>query len=404
MSLITRPKEYETYRSAAAADGFYFSSGLVVLQNRERVFAYNEAAAILWAALQGGASIEDLGDRLAQEYGLFLDRAREDARCIVDDWLSRGLIERCGTTEVRPRASDALPAQATAFPHRESEPPTPHLSTSWITLCSRRSISFSVEHPWLEALLRHQFPESDRADAERAMTVQIRCMPGNQLLLTIDGSERLRSTQTEEVLGQLIQELVEFLHPGREFLAFMHAGAVAREGRAYAFAAPSGSGKSTLVAYLKHNGYRYLSDDLVVISDPEGLVLPFPAPISIKPGSVSVLSPLYPSLAGASTFPSIKGDIRFIGPEENSTCSDADIPLHTLIFPQYDPTRRSELLSVSPLDALARLLADKIWLGYPITPTKVKSFLYWLEGIPSYSLRFSDLNESGLLLDRLAGE
>jgi len=261
-----------------------------------------------------------------------------------------------------------------------------------------------VDHPRLEALLRHQFPESDCADAERMTTVQIRCMSGDQLLLMIDGRERLRSTQTQEVLGKLIQELVELLHPGVDFLAFVHGGAVAKDGRAYAFAAPSGSGKSTLVAYLNQKGYRYLSDDVIVLSAPEGLVLPFPAAISIKPGSVNVLSPFYPTLAGASTFQSIKGDIRFIRPEENSTCLDADIPLRTLIFPQYDATRRTELLPLSPLDALARLLADNIWLGHPIARTKVKSFLDWLEGIPSYYLHFSDLTEAGLLLDRLALE
>jgi hypothetical protein len=184
----------------------------------------------------------------------------------------------------------------------------------------------------------------------------------------------------------------------------MHGGAVAKNGRAYAFTAPSGSGKSTLVAYLNHEGYRFLSDDVIALSAPEGFILPFPAAISIKPGSVSVLSRFYPGLPDSSAIPSMKGNIRFIRPEDNSCTARDDIPLSKLIFPSYDPTSRSELLAISPLEALARLLADLIWFAQPMARTKVQSFLDWLEGTPSYLLRFSDLNEAGVLLDRLALE
>lgn len=395
--------QHERYRSTA--DGFYFATGLVVLQNGQRLLAYNEAAAGLWARLETGASIDDLGDQLVNEYGLFPDQAREDAQNIVDDWLSLGVVERSGISEVRGRGASAPIADTTGFPPQaERESSLPHSSTPWATLCAGRAIGFSVDDPWLEALLRHQFPESDGVSAALATTVQIRRAPGDQLLLSIDGRERVRSTQIHEVLGILIQELVEFLHPGREFLAFMHGGAVAKNGRAYAFAAPSGSGKSTLVAYLNHKGYRFLSDDVIVLSGPEGLVLSFPAAISIKAGSVGVLSTFYPSLASASAVPSIKGNLRFIRPEESETCWDADIPLHALIFPRYDPTSPSELVGLAPLEALVRLVADNVWLGHPIARAKLQSFLDWLEGVPSYSLRFNDLNEAGLLLDRLAYE
>jgi len=395
----------ETFRASATGDAFYFSTGLVLLQNGERLFAYNEASAKLWACLQTGAALDDLRDLLAKEYGVSLEQAGEDAQRAVDDWLSHGLIERSGVSDVLTQVGKSYQTDPTGTPpNSECEAPFPHSATSWATFWARRAIEFSVDHPELEALLRHQFPEADCANAERATTVQIRRLPGDGLLLMIDGRERLRSEQPQQILGRLIQEVVEFLHPGKKFLAFMHGGAVAKNGRAYAFTAPSGSGKSTLVAYLSHEGYRFLCDDVIVLSAPEGFILPFPAAMSIKPGSVSVLSRYYPELPGASAIPSMKGNIRFIRPRNDSNSTDDNIPLSKLIFPIYDPTSRSELHTMSPLEALARLLADSIWFGHPIARTKVQSFLDWLEGTPTYSLRFSDLNEAGVLLDRLALE
>jgi hypothetical protein len=54
-----------------------------------------------------------------------------------------------------------------------------------------------------------------------------------------------------------------------------------------------------------------------------------------------------------------------------------DTPLSTLIFHQCDAKSRSDLIALAPLETFARLID---------------------------SLRFSDLNEAGLLLDRVARE
>lgn len=63
----------------------------------------------------------------------------------------------------------------------------------------------------------------------------------------------------------------------REYL-FVHAGVVARDGRALVLPGPSRAGKSTLVLELVRAGADYLSDEFAVL-DRQGLVHAYPRPL-----------------------------------------------------------------------------------------------------------------------------
>lgn len=66
---------------------------------------------------------------------------------------------------------------------------------------------------------------------------------------------------------------------------FVHAGTVVRDGRAIVLPGASFSGKTSLVAALLRAGAEYGSDEFAVI-DREGLVHPYPKPLSVRePGS-----------------------------------------------------------------------------------------------------------------------
>jgi hypothetical protein len=62
---------------------------------------------------------------------------------------------------------------------------------------------------------------------------------------------------------------------------FIHAGAVAMDGRALVLPAPSFAGKSSLVAALIGAGADYLSDEFAVL-DAKGLVHPYPRALSLR--------------------------------------------------------------------------------------------------------------------------
>jgi hypothetical protein len=62
----------------------------------------------------------------------------------------------------------------------------------------------------------------------------------------------------------------------------VHAGVVARGGRAVAFPAGSGQGKSTLTAACLRAGLAYVSDEALCLDWRDGGVLPYPRPIELS--------------------------------------------------------------------------------------------------------------------------
>jgi hypothetical protein len=62
---------------------------------------------------------------------------------------------------------------------------------------------------------------------------------------------------------------------------FIHAAVVAARGRAIVIPGPSFSGKTTLAAALLAAGCTYYSDEFAAL-DPDGLVHPYPKPLSIR--------------------------------------------------------------------------------------------------------------------------
>jgi hypothetical protein len=80
------------------------------------------------------------------------------------------------------------------------------------------------------------------------------------------------------VFNDQVQSYVALTAPDR---IFVHAGVVARDGRAIVIPGDSFSGKSTLVEALITRGAAYYSDEFAVL-DADGLVHPFAKPLTLR--------------------------------------------------------------------------------------------------------------------------
>jgi hypothetical protein len=155
---------------------------------------------------------------------------------------------------------------------------------------------------------------------------------------------------------------------------------------------PSGSGKTTLAAGLMRNGFDYLADDLVAISAPMGTIVPWPMPLSIKPGSIDVITNNSDELSQAPSYRT-KGVVARLLVPPSATWDSEPVKLRCLIFPRFADGAVPQLQRISSFQAIECLLRDRICIGSPITADRVASFLAWLDDTPAYLSVYGSLDD-----------
>jgi hypothetical protein len=142
---------------------------------------------------------------------------------------------------------------------------------------NRKSLLMRVKNMANRVLLG-RMTEIDPVHVKRTFTVLDR---KGQLFLFQDGrleaespTPRLFFNYFETLLRVAVAEFAKGV-------IFIHAGAVGWKGKAIVFPANSFKGKTTLVAALVKKGAVYLSDEYAIL-DENGMVHPFPKPLSIR--------------------------------------------------------------------------------------------------------------------------
>ena len=222
-------------------------------------------------------------------------------------------------------------------------------------------------------------------------------MSSGELVFAEDGRERLRTDDPALAIGTLFVGMLERIRPGLSWFALMHGAALTRREHGFALVGSSGSGKSTLAAALMCAGFDYLADDLVALSSPDAFIVPWPLPLSVKPGSVDILMPHHPGLACATRYRTKGVEARLLVPPTNAWNVEP-VALRTLIFPHFTEGAGPEMHRLSAFEALERLLTDRVWLGDPITEPRVTSFLAWLHRTPAYAVSYGTLGDAMRLI------
>lgn len=363
-------------RLSSAVRAIPVDTGLLLLDTSQgRLFAYNATAASLWQLFESGCTEPEAAAALVDACGLSSNDAARHVSDILQHWREHGLI------------------------HSDTRTSAPQAET-WSSTVRGMRVSFAVEYPEDAPLLRRLFVEAADDGTPGQLSIAIRHVEGARRAVLVDDCEMLTTDDGGLVIGAVHQAVLEALHPETRWLALIHAGSVARNGRALALAAVSGSGKSTLSAYLARHGFDYLSDDLVALAAPDGRVVPWPMPVSVKEGSWAALAAAYPEIATLPAYATTKGQAAKLLPAPPASWTLSPAPLAAFVFPRFDAGGpAAELTPLRTLDALQHLLTDRIWLGYPITEEGVQAFVRFLERTPAYRLTYSSLPDAA---ERLA--
>jgi len=196
--------------------------------------------------------------------------------------------------------------------------------------------------------------------------------------------------ETQYVKGLIFMFLVNAMHDKTDdhWLMTVHASAITNGRKTILFSAEPGKGKTTFAALLQAQGYQLISDDFVPIDRHTFSAYPFPISVSVKPGSMDLLTPLFPELEERTlTYLSAEKSVRYIPPTNHAEIINAIFPVKELIFIEYNSAVDFNLEKLDPIIALKALL-DQVWVT-PI-PGNASILLDRVMEISFYKLTYSN--------------
>jgi Coenzyme PQQ synthesis protein D (PqqD) len=369
---------------------FPIEGGLLLLDQASNcLFAYNDTARHVWDLIAAGCGEESLISEFAHAWQIPPSVARADIDAIVAEWRMHNVLVNHGRG--RRRASKAKPRVASW-----SDAPKAGWQSEWICTIRGTPVAFAVETD-LPGSFRLLFAHLETPAAVPRARMEIRTGPIGEWVLVEDGRERVRTVEPAEVIGALFIAVLERTRPNLQWFALIHGSALSFGGNGLALAGPSGSGKSTLAAGLIAQGYNFLADDLVAVSEPHGTIVPWPLPVSIKQGSFDIVRSHHPQLVEAAPYRTKGIEARMLIPPASAWDADP-VPLRRLVFPRFAEGAESRARRLSSFETIERLLNDRVWLGNPVTEQRMSVFLAWLDRTPAYALSYGSLDDGMRLI------
>jgi len=170
--------------------------------------------------------------------------------------------------------------------------------------------------------------------------------------------------ETHLVKGLIFMYLVNVMYKKTDddWLMTVHASAITNGKKTILFSAAPGNGKTTMAALLQAKGYQLISDDFVPIDRDMLNAYPFPIAMSVKEGSLEVLSSHYPSLGEKPlNYISPEKSVRYLASNNTTDYTKNIFPVREFVFIKYDPTVDFVLEKLDPLKGL-KLLLDQTWV------------------------------------------
>jgi HprK-related kinase A len=184
--------------------------------------------------------------------------------------------------------------------------------------------------------------------------------------------------------------------------ALFHAAALERQGQAIILPGPSGAGKSTLCAALAARGWRLLSDEVAMVRPRDGLLQPYPRPISLKNESIEMIARRVPGACFSRRFDdTTKGTVAFMRAPPDAIAR-ADIPAGPLIvvFPRYAGGAPVEIAPVEKAQAFMRLV-DHSSNYLTLLETGFETLASLVEACDHYVLTYGALDDAVSVIEDL---
>lgn len=353
-----------------------------------RLYILNATGHFILEHLKTDRPIPEVAQRLAKQYGIPFKTALNDIETAITEWRRVGLLPGHAPNGVQAEAPGAIPPNQSR----------PIDVTRYYQLPGLR-FSVRYDHEAMERQCRARLsaietPTPDALDAE----LEIRSNDGMWVVM-LNGRELSRTDSFNEARVELLIGILTKYHQEIQIMALIHAGVVARGGKALILPATTQGGKSTLTAALIHAGCRFLSDDTAPIDGPSGRVYPFPLGLCLRPDIWPVVGRMFPELKSHQALKPPYEAVKVMPLPRAQTVFDP-LAVSALIFPVYGPGQRNALQTLSLTAAMVRLSEAGFWV--PLQGGQIPRFLDWIRSIPCYRLQYSSLDAAVDLMARLS--
>lgn len=352
---------------------------------------------VVWDLLAEGYGAEEIGSLFAQSFGISVEQASDDVAqviCALQAAAFHPATAELPRTACRvPRAAPSL-SDARELPSDDmADCGTFRFGQSWLRVCS------AIEE--IDADYFSRFRHRAAIDSADASLLEISGGP-HRYRLALEGDLLAEAATLTELAAEISEFLLRLEYPDTDFLAYFHAGGVARSGKSLLLPGISGAGKSTLTAYLVANGFAYLGDDVIAIAAATWSPRPVPTCLSLKSGSWPILEHCYPTLPHLPTVHCRGRRVRYLDPPDPEGSGPPAPAPSAIVFPSYSKGAPARLHALSSLQTMIRLIESNVDLQQPASETTLLEFLRFVEQTPAFELSYSDLKATtGVLGDLL---
>lgn len=190
----------------------------------------------------------------------------------------------------------------------------------------------------------------------------------------------------------LIRTLWRVCHPGDDWLALLHASAVAIGEQPIILAGTSGAGKSSLAAHLVSQGAPHLCDDIVPIDATRMALWSVPTRASVKDGSWAAMKKTWQSISVGDPHVFEREGVRYVEIRRLPGCAASFEKKPIVIFPLFEPQAATRCVAIDAVELLAGL--GNTGTIYPDATGLLRRFLQWAENVDSFVINYSSATEA----------